>query len=197
MVLQPQLAATDYAFAFWCHGHKTVTWGHGNFGGDSSEVKAQLWDVKEIQANVGAFAAILADRYVVTWGYFAHGGDSSAVQDQLRRVQEIEATGTAFAAILADRSVVTWGHPQSGGDSSEVQDQLRNVQQIRGSREAFAAILGRWICCFLGRSCPWWFQLCSSRSVEPSVARVCAECKSAFFFVLNDLIYSIHRSCDF
>ena len=36
-----------------------------------------------------------------------------------------------------------------------------------------------------------------SRSVEPSVARVCAECKSAFFFVLNDLIYCIHRSCDF
>ena len=131
MVLQPQLAATDYAFAFWCHGHKTVTWGHGNFGGDSSEVKAQLWDVEEIQANVGAFAAILADRSVVTWGYFSNGGDSSAVQDQLRRVQEIQATGTAFAAILADRSVVTWGHPQSGEDSSEVQDQLRNVQQIR------------------------------------------------------------------
>ena len=140
-VLQPQLAATEYAFAFWCHGHKAVTWGHGNFGGDSSAVKAQLWDVMEIQANVGAFAAILADRSVVTWGYFPHGGDSSAVQDQLRSVQQIQTTSYAFAAILADGSVVTWGDAASGGDSSEVQAQLRNVQQIRGSRGAFAAIL--------------------------------------------------------
>ncbi|OLP97839.1 E3 ubiquitin-protein ligase HERC2 [Symbiodinium microadriaticum] len=96
----------------------------------------------QIQASLGAFAAILGDGSVVTWGLAVSGGDSSAVQDQLKNVQQIQASGGAFAAILGDGSVVTWGKAVYGGDSSAVQDQLKNVQQIQASDYAFAAILG-------------------------------------------------------
>ena len=61
-----------------------MTWGHAEYGGDSSSVQAQLIDVHEIQASGGAFAAILGDGSVVTWGAAQYGADSSSVQDQLR-----------------------------------------------------------------------------------------------------------------
>ena len=70
LVLQPQLAATEGAFALWCHGDSAiVTWGDARFGGDSSAVRDQLRGVQQIQATSGgAFAAILEDGSVVTWG---------------------------------------------------------------------------------------------------------------------------------
>ena len=87
LVLQPQLAATDGAFAVWCHGDNAIaTWGFADNGGDSSEVRHQLKGVQRIQAACGAFAAILADGSVVTWGDAGYGGDSSAVQHELRFV---------------------------------------------------------------------------------------------------------------
>ena len=43
LVLQPQLAATEGAFALWCHGDsRVITWGPANCGGDSSAVRDQL-----------------------------------------------------------------------------------------------------------------------------------------------------------
>ena len=46
------------------------TWGSACFGGDSSDVRGQLKDVKQIQAaSGGSFAAILGDGSVVTWGF--------------------------------------------------------------------------------------------------------------------------------
>ena len=108
IVQQAKMAATDGAFAIWCHGgDRIVTWGRSRSGGDSFAVQDQLRNVQQVHATSwGAFAAILADGSVVTWG---RGGDSSAVQDQLRNVQQVHATSFAFAAILADGSVVTWG----------------------------------------------------------------------------------------
>ena len=142
LVLQPQLAATQSAFALWCHGdNAVVTWGNALCGGDSSSVQDQLRGVQQIQATGKAFAAILADGSAVTWGDAVEGGDSSAVRDQLKGVQQIQATESAFAAILADGSVVTWGHAYCGGDSSVVQEQLKGVQQIQATRLAFSAIL--------------------------------------------------------
>ena len=142
LVLQPQLAATNSAFALWCHGDKAiVTWGDADCGGDSSPVRDQLKGVQQIQATDDAFAAILEDGSVVTWGHRRHGGDSSAVRDQLRGVQQIQGTDRAFAAVLADGSVVSWGDPRYGSDSSAVRDQLRGVQQIQATDDAFAAIL--------------------------------------------------------
>ncbi|OLQ01854.1 Potassium channel KAT2 [Symbiodinium microadriaticum] len=95
----------------------------------------------QLQATLGAFAAVLGDRSCVTWGDAGYGGDSSSVQDQLKNVQQIQASDCAFAAILADGSVVTWGAAGDGADSSAVQSQLKNVQQIQATESAFAAIL--------------------------------------------------------
>ena len=100
LVLQPQLAATEGAFALWCHGDSAiVTWGGFSRGGESSAVKDQLRGVQQIQATDSAFAAILQDGSVVTWGDAERGGYSSAVRDQLKGVQQIQATHRAFAAI--------------------------------------------------------------------------------------------------
>ena len=63
-----------------------VTWGHPEWGGDSSGVQHQLSGVVEIQASHAAFAAILEDRSVVTWGDPSCGGDSSAVREQLLKL---------------------------------------------------------------------------------------------------------------
>eukprot|EP00434_Breviolum_minutum_P007778 symbB.v1.2.006864.t1/scaffold415.1/size208980/7 len=149
LVLQPQLAATNSAFALWCHGDSAmVTWGNARCGGDNSEVQDQLKGVQQIQATESAFAAILEDGSVVIWGDADRGGDSSAVRDQLRGVcsrskpqdtpllgflkmdpgvQQIQASHGAFAAILEDGNVVTWGRADYGGDSSAVQDQLKGI----------------------------------------------------------------------
>ena len=124
----PKIAANRIAFALYCvGGHRIVTWGNPDYGGDSSGVQDQLRNVQQICGTGGAFAAILSDGSVVTWGDQSRGGDSSRVQDQLRNVQQICASETAFAAILADGSVVTWGIPHEGGDSSSVQDQLMYI----------------------------------------------------------------------
>ena len=145
LALQPQLAATEDAFAMFCHGENpVVACGDADYGGDSSAVRDQLKGVQHIRATPnGTFAAILADGSVVTWRKGKGcGGDSSAVRDQLKGVQHVQATPNgAFAAILADGSVVTWGNELCGGDSSAIQDQLKGVQQIQATHYAFAAIL--------------------------------------------------------
>ena len=85
-----------------------VTWGQPELAGDSRVVQDLLKNVHQIQADSGAFAAILADEAVVMWGDDQSGGGSSAVQDQLRNVQQIHASCSGFAAILGDGSVVIW-----------------------------------------------------------------------------------------
>ena len=44
---------------------------------DSGDVQEQLENVRQIQANYGAFAAIIEGGSVVTWGISDFGGDSS------------------------------------------------------------------------------------------------------------------------
>ena len=50
-----------------------MTWGDAAFGGDSSAVRHQLKQVQQIQASLGAFAAILGDGSIVTWGHEDYG----------------------------------------------------------------------------------------------------------------------------
>ena len=102
-----------------------MTWGAGNFGGESSAVREQLCDVEQIQATKAAFAAIRKDGSVVTWGDGRLGGSSSSVQADLKDVQGIQATFGAFAAIRSDGAVVTWGSTFHGGESRRVLEQLR------------------------------------------------------------------------
>ena len=94
-----------------------MTWGHPDYGGDSSAVQKQLRNVQHIEASARAFAAVLGDGSGVTWGDRYSGGDSSAVQGPLLNVQHIQASVQAFAALLGDGSVVTCGHPDYGGDT--------------------------------------------------------------------------------
>ena len=78
LVLQPQLAATENAFALWCHKNRAiVAWGDADFGGDNSAVQEQLncKGVQQIQATNAAFAVILEDGAVVTWSHGGFGGD--------------------------------------------------------------------------------------------------------------------------
>ena len=110
-----------------------MTWGHPDFGGDSSVVQHRLKDVRAIHATEFAFAAILADGSAVTWGDLECTDDSPAT-DQLRSARQVQGNKFgARAAVLADGSVVTWGDAHYGGDSSAVQDQLQNVQQVEAT----------------------------------------------------------------
>ena len=54
-----KLAATYKAFAWHGLEDEVVTWDEPKFGGDSSQVQAQLRNVQHIQATARAFAAIL------------------------------------------------------------------------------------------------------------------------------------------
>ena len=79
------IQATAGAFAAILEFGAVVTWGHGAYGADSSQVQEQLRNVQHIQATVyGAFAAILESGAVVSWGsQSASGRDSSQVQEKL------------------------------------------------------------------------------------------------------------------
>lgn len=119
IVGRAKLASNRQAFAAWCcGGDGVVTWGHRDWGGDSSAVLDQLRNVQQVQATKAAFAAILQNGSVVTWGRAVSGSDSSAVRHLLRGVQQIQATDVAFAAILTDGFVVAWGYQDFGGDGS-------------------------------------------------------------------------------
>lgn len=117
-----------------------VTWGDPADGGDSSAVKGDLVDVKQIFSTSNAFAALRSDGTVVTWGNVLYGADSSTVKDDLVDVKQIFSTRNAFAALRADGSVVTWGDVGYGGDSSAVVGDLVNVEQILSTDSAFAAL---------------------------------------------------------
>jgi hypothetical protein len=51
-----------------------VAWGAQSYGGDCSGVRDRLRNVKEIQSNERAFAAIKLDGDIVTWGSEDFGG---------------------------------------------------------------------------------------------------------------------------
>ena len=142
IAVEARLAATDRVFAlFCCGGDRVVTWGHPDFGGDSSRAQGQLKGVQQVQATDRAFAAILSDGSVVTWGDPDYGANSSQAQDRLKVSSRFkQLAGHLLLSCQMDR-LWTWGDPDCGGDSSEVQDQLKIVQQVQGTFGAFAAIL--------------------------------------------------------
>ena len=47
------------------------------------QVRDQLFDILEVHASSGAFAAVRADGVVITWGHPLSGGDSRSVRKQL------------------------------------------------------------------------------------------------------------------
>ena len=130
----------SWAMDLWSPG-AMPSWGPAYVGGDSNAVQEQLRDVQQIQASVGAFAAILGDGSVVTWGAMP-----TMVATAVRYRISCEMCSRSKLLLWrllqswSDGSVVTWGDARSGGDSTAVQGQLRDVQQIQASDGAFAAI---------------------------------------------------------
>ena len=116
-----------------------VTWGNEGWGGDSSDVSAQLsGGVQSVLGNRFAFAAMKVDGSVVTWGKARWGGDSSSVATQLSGgVKSLVGNRFAFAAVAVDGSVITWGAPNSGGDSSGVASQLSGSVNDSARRRAY------------------------------------------------------------
>eukprot|EP00438_Fugacium_kawagutii_P018107 Skav213741 [mRNA] locus=scaffold19:100526:111549:- [translate_table: standard] len=97
------------------------------FSRDSSEVQGRLKNVQQIQASMGAFAAICSDGSIVTWGSPDDGGDSSEVRGQLKDVKQIQANDISFVASLFDGSLVTWS---DGNDSSDLETQCRRSRSL-------------------------------------------------------------------
>ena len=124
--------------AIWvCWNGFVVTWGHPDYGGDSSGIQDLL---KQVEATQQAFAAILSDGSAITWGVASYGGDSSQVQHKLRGVKQVRGTDYAFAAILADGFVHEAIH-KLVVTALEPNFWPRNVQQLQATKGAFAAVL--------------------------------------------------------
>ena len=62
--------STRSAFAAVLASGRVVTWGHADYGGDSSSVQAELKDqvVQHIYSTRCAFAAVLASGQIAIWG---------------------------------------------------------------------------------------------------------------------------------
>ena len=95
---------TKRAFALVTEWGEVVTWGDAEYGGDSSDVAAQLGSgVQSVFETSSAFFAVKADGSVVAWGGMA----SSAVAAQLSGgIRNVVANRNAFAAVKADGQVV-------------------------------------------------------------------------------------------
>ena len=108
------------AFAALKEDGSVVTWGHEDYGGDSSSVSSDISSpVTQIFTDERAFAALKDDGSVVTWGNSGYGSDSSLVSSDLSSgVTMIFSTTRAFAALKDDGSVITWGDSGYGGDIS-------------------------------------------------------------------------------
>ena len=94
----------------------------------------QLQDVQQIQASIGALAAMQAT--------VCDPSPKQASTPNSKPRNPKPSIRGAFAAILGDGSVVAWGDPEDGGDNSAVREKLKDVQHIQASSRAFAAVLG-------------------------------------------------------
>ena len=134
----PELTSTTTgsAFVLWCHGKPStpITWGNAA-AGESTSVQGHLRLV-DIQASLGAFAALSADGRVVTWGEERTGGDSRIFHSQLVEVKQICASSECFAAVKEDGTVLTWGQPY-GTFPPGLMD---NVRFVASTDTAFAAV---------------------------------------------------------
>ena len=104
-----QVVGGGHSFAALLWNESVVTWGLNSHGGDSSTVKGQLTDVKEIITNERAMAALKYDGTVVTWGVCISGGDNASVRNELHDVRTVEAMNNAMFAIKNDGTVVSCG----------------------------------------------------------------------------------------
>lgn len=143
-----------------------VTWGEEYYGGvtnlytykgsgnystkykTASVVGDQLYDIEQLCANGGSFAALRNDGVVITWGRTDAGAGGLVVSYDavlrdngplLENVEELYCNYGAFTALKHDDTVVSWGYNSSGGDTSYVDDQLYDIVTIEVFDNGFRA----------------------------------------------------------
>ncbi len=141
----------DYAFAAIQTDGSVVAWGDAAYGGNSSQVAAQLngtIPAVEVFSSAYSFAALRSDGSVVTWGAISGGGDQAVylynditgsytkgqsvagLLDGTVDVVKIFSTASSFAALRSDGSVVTWGADSDGGSSAAVASKLDGSTKV-------------------------------------------------------------------
>ena len=104
-------------------------------GGDGS-----IWTTGtgKLYPNIGAFAAIAADRSVVAWGPPGYG----ATAPDLTGVEAIFPSSAGFTAIMEDGTVSSWGRQGVVTGFAQIQDTLTGrVVDVSSTANAFAAVL--------------------------------------------------------
>ena len=125
---ETEFFSTERAFAAVKPDGSVVTWGHSNYGADSSAVANELvCGVIHVFATKKAFAALKTDGSVVTWGDVAYGGDSRSVASELNNVRKIYSNSSAFAAVKNDGSLVVWGERTRGGEAAIMKETADTV----------------------------------------------------------------------
>ena len=165
LVLLAQLAATNSAFAVWCHGDRAiVTWGDRRCGGDSnyrSSRSAQGCAADSCNFSLCCGSGRQIRRYL---------GWARQRRSRFCGCAANSGHGRGLCCDSGRWMVVTWGDRRYGGDSSTVREQLRGVEQIQGADRSFAGGSGRWIRRYLGwsRRRRWQFQ--NTRLLWPEFA---------------------------
>jgi len=90
--------------------------------------------VKDVVANLGAFAFLLDDGTVQCYGSSLTGG--TFPHGSITNFAKIYATEQAFAGLTEDGDVYTWGNENEGGAGPP----LSNVEYIGSTQRAFGAL---------------------------------------------------------
>lgn len=146
----PQEFKNPMAFAVLRRDGSVISWGHPDYGGDSSGVDFDGPDdnltVQQIFSNNSAFAALRSDGSVVSWGISDYGGNSTGVDfdgpsDDLT-IRQIFSGTADFVALRSDGSAVSWGYYTSiaADNSTPLILNGRTIRQVVSGETAFAAL---------------------------------------------------------
>ncbi|TMX38253.1 hypothetical protein [Vibrio sp. Hep-1b-8] len=118
-------------------GHRVVTWGNPNYGGDlPDDLFNKLLNVRYVVSTSNSFAILTYEGDVYTWGV-------SAELKTYQNIKDLKATRYAFAAITNDGNVEAWGERGYGGQlSSSAGAFIRDkpISRLCATDSAFVAI---------------------------------------------------------
>ena len=100
-----EVVSTSAAFAALLADGSVMTWGVEDFGGDSSLVAKDLYDIEYLAGSFSAFAAVRKDSRVFIWG----GADSiGPTPKTILNVKSLHGCGRGFVCLHSDDSVTIW-----------------------------------------------------------------------------------------
>eukprot|EP00605_Chrysophyceae_sp_TOSAG23-4_P001670 GSChrysophyteH1.ASY1.ANO1.1836.1 assembled CDS len=120
------LYSTLNAFAALKSDHTVVTWGHKDYGGNSTIVSSSLTQVKEVYSCLSTFVALKTDGTVVVWGGDEGLIDTSKIPSN-EKVVSITANLGAFAALTNQSHVYFFGQETYGGKSEPIKTPVRAI----------------------------------------------------------------------